>query len=471
MMKISIHQFFFLINILYIALYNTLQIKCFFSFFNSSKTYTAMSKLPLLTGVLATVLTLSSCVKDQCTRVMTYTKYEPIYVTYDEVRQPINVEGARSLTNPGKIYMYDNYIYINEQMEGVHIIDNTNPSDPKNIGFIAIPGNMDIAVRNNILYADCYMDLVALNITAPNQVQLMNRVENVFPTLGEDPNKGILMGYDAKEVTEEVNCDDVWALQQGPWMIDDINTFNVANTTTTGNLGAGATGSAGRESGSGLGGSMARFTLFRDYLYTVDNEQLHVFDISTPSNPNKVNTVSLGWGIETIMPYQDKLFVGTNTGVLIYDNQNPSSPSYMSRFDHANSCDPVYIDNDFAYVTLRSGTRCQGFNNQLDILDVSNLNNPTLVSTYAMHNPHGLSVKNNILYLCDGDEGLKVFDVTDKMTVDQHQLFHDNSMPTYDVIASPSRDLLFVIGDKGFYQYDRSNPSGLTQLSHIPVED
>lgn len=430
-----------------------------------------MSKLSVLVGAASMMLTFSSCIKDQCSRVMTYTKYEPIYVSYDEVRQPIEVEGARSIKKPGKIYVYDNYIYINEQNEGVHIIDNTSPSSPQNIGFINIPGNLDIAVKNNVLYADCYMDLVALNIVSPTKVQTLKRIENVFPIMGEDPELGVLVRYDSEEVTEEVDCSESQRIQQEQmWGPQFDNGFQTTLNTTVGGANTAGAGSAGREANGGLGGSMARFSIYRDYLYAVDNQQLHVFNIAALDDPTAINTISLGWGIETIMPYQDKLFVGTNTGVLIYDNQVPTNPTYLSQFNHASSCDPVFIENDFAYVTLRSGTRCEGFSNQLDILDVSNITNPTLVKSYDMTNPHGLSVNNNIMYLCDGKDGLKVYDVTNKMTVDKNQLFHDANKPTYDVIVTPTRDLLLVIGDNGLYQYDRSNPNSLTQLSHIPVE-
>ncbi|MCP4442479.1 MAG: hypothetical protein GY810_26535 [Aureispira sp.] len=431
-----------------------------------------MSKLSVLIGAMSVMFLFSSCIKDKCSRVMTYTKYEPIYVSYDDVRQPIEVEGARTIKNPGKIYVYDNYIYINERDKGVHIIDNSNASNPQNIGFINIPGNLDIAVKNNVMYADNYMDLVALNLNSPTKVQMLKRVENVFPTFGEDPELGILVRYNEEEVTEDVQCSETWRIEQEQMWGPQFNSADVTTmaSTTGGNANAAGAGTAGRESGGGLGGSMARFSIYRDYLYTVDNQQLHVFNIAALDDPTQLNTVSLGWGIETIMPYQDKLFVGTNTGVLIYNNQVPTNPTYISQFNHASSCDPVFIENDFAYVTLRSGTRCEGFSNQLDILDVADVFNPTLVKTYEMTNPHGLSVNDNIMYLCDGDDGLKVYDVTDKMNVDKNQLFHDANKPTYDVIVTPTRNLLLVIGDDGLYQYDRSNPNSLIQLSHIPVE-
>ena len=71
----------------------------------------------------------------------------------------------REMIKTGKIYIKGDYIFINEKKEGIHVIDNSDPSNPRNISFIAIPGNLDIAVMGNILYGDSYTDLVAVDIT------------------------------------------------------------------------------------------------------------------------------------------------------------------------------------------------------------------------------------------------------------------------------------------------------------------
>ena len=60
--------------------------------------------------------------------------------------------------------------------------------------------------------------------------------------------------------------------------------------------------------GSGKGGSMAVFALKGNYLYTVDNQSLHVFQISSTENPVKVNDVTIGRDIETIYSLGDLMF-------------------------------------------------------------------------------------------------------------------------------------------------------------------
>ncbi|CAA6823973.1 MAG: Unknown protein [uncultured Aureispira sp.] len=428
-----------------------------------------MSKRNMFFAAVATLFLTASCVKDDCTRVMTYTKQTPVYKTLAEIRVDPTVEPARELEKPGKIYLFGNLILINEKGEGVHVIDNANPSAPAKLAFIAIPGNIDIAMSGNTLYADNYTDLLAIDVSNIQNAHVKKRVQNAFPSFGSDPDLGILVAYNSEEVTEEVKCDDqntMMQVQQGQWM-------NNVDMSTTNNAGVSANvGGSGREA-IGIGGSMARFGINGQHLYIVDNQDMHIFDISNTEDPTRVNqvTVGMGWGIETIFPYQDKLFIGSNVGMFIYDNSNPQSPTYLSEFQHANVCDPVFVDDNFAYVTLRSGTNCEGFSNQLDVIDITNITNPTLVSSTEMHNPHGLTVEDDKLYLCDGSDGFKVFDVANKQTIGQNQLFHDSSIPAYDAITVPRANAVLVIGKDGFYQYNTSNPAALQLLSHIPVTE
>jgi len=211
---------------------------------------------------------------------------------------------------------------------------------------------------------------------------------------------------------------------------------------------------------TGVGGSMARFATVGDYLYTVNSRDLKVIDITNPASPNHVSTKNVGFGIETIFPYRDNLFIGAQTGMYIYDISNPISPQKLSQYEHIYSCDPVVVEDDCAYVTLHSeNSWCGRFTDELHIIDVSNLSQPVELKTYAMTNPLGLGIDGSNLFLCDN--GLKVYDVSDKTNIVLKQHF---SISAYDVI--PYNNLLIVIGENGMKQYDYSGDE-LTLLSTI----
>lgn len=413
----------------------------------------------LTVGTLA--FSLTSCLQDDCEATRTFVQFEPIYQTEAQIRQKVTTESPRALKNPGKIYVYGDYLLVNELNEGIHIINNKDPRNPINLSFVNIPGNVDMAVRNNTLYADRFIDLIALNISNPTQPIVTNIVENCFPSLGFDQTRGHIIGYREVEVTQDAPCD--W--QSGWWWrggsvfveFDAVSSFASQN--------------GGKVSGAsvpnGIGGSLARFTLSDHYLYTVDNSSLRVFDVKNEAQPDLKNTVSIGWNIETIFPFENNLFVGSRNGMFIYDATDPLKPNQLAVFQHAQACDPVFVEGDLAYVTLHDGTECQDFNNQLDIIDIKDLRNPKLLKTHPMHRPHGLSVVGGMVYLCEDEEGLKVLDAKDynNLTIQSH-LKH---FQAYDVITLPWVSRAIVVGKDGLYQFDITNPAKLKELSRIPV--
>lgn len=404
-------------------------------------------------------ITFTGCVKDACHRTYTYTYFEPVYKTTAEVKANIKSNTPIEIQNPGKIYILGNYIFLNEIDKGIHIIDNSSPSSPVNKAFINIPGNMDIAVKGNILYADLYTDLVTIDISNPLNAVVKKYNEGVFPyrTYGNfsaDRSK-IIVDWAKRDTTVTEDC-----FQNNRWMANSSVFF-----TADASMGGG--GSKVSVSPVGIGGSMARFTLVDNRMYTVSFSDLNVFNITAPENPvfnNKVHINS--WNIETIFPFKDKLFIGSQTGMFIYSINNPDNPALAGQFLHVVSCDPVIADDDYAYVTLRSGTTCRGaVSNQLDILKLGNYTNAQLLKTYSFTNPHGLSKDGNLLFICDGTAGLKVYNASDVMNL--QLIKHIPSLETYDVIAY--NNVALVVAKDGLYQYGYSNANNIHLLSKIEV--
>lgn len=416
-----------------------------------------MKRFAFILSCFCVIILLSGCCT---TKIQRYNGkvYIPVYKDLKEVRNEFRNENPRELENPGKIYVYGNYLFINEFKKGIHIIDNANPSDPTFINFINIPGNGDIAVKGDILYADSYIDLLAIDITNPANVRLVKRIEGIFPnplTTDQsylDPEKGLLVDFIIKDTVYEYIYKDCW----------DSYTSPVAEFDSR--KGGGSLQGPGTP--SGIGGSMARFTIYQNYLYAVDHSSLQTFDITTPSNPLVWAKINIGWDIETIFPFKDKLFIGSTTGMFIYDNSVPWKPRQISRFAHARGCDPVVANDSLAFVTLRTGTRCAGNQNQLDILDIKDLYNPRFIETYPMQEPAGLGIDNNVLFVCDGRAGLKVFDFTKPKEL--KLLNWQTDFTTYDVI--PLGSYAIVIGSDGLYQFNYKNPEKLILLSKILVK-
>jgi hypothetical protein len=398
------------------------------------------------------------CVKDICTKTFTYTYYQPLYKTTQEVRANIKSNAPRPVVNPGKIYIKGNYIYLNEIDKGIHIIDNSNPAAPVNKAFIDLPGNVDIAIKENILYADFYTDLVAIDISNPLNAVVKKFLENVFPMryyygYSVDSSK-VITDWVKTTKTDNAECSsgNVMIMQGGGVL------FNAMD--------AGLASGGTKSSPVGISGSLARFAIINDHMYSVSSDSLKITNVAVAPNPVKGNSTWLGWGIETIYPFKDKLFLGANDGMFIYGLQNPASPVKLGTFTHVRSCDPVIADDNYAYVTLHSGTFCQGFTNQLEVLDIQNILSPQLIKTYPMTAPSGLGKDGNLLFICDGKDGLKLFNAANPNAITLIKQFA--GVEATDVIAW--NNIALVVASDGLYQYDYSNAADVKLISKIAVE-
>jgi len=402
---------------------------------------------------------LNSCVKDNITRSYTYSYYLPVYKTTAEVRANIRSNTPQEVVNPGKIVLLGNYIFLNEVDKGIHIIDNHNPASPRNVAFIDIPGNMDLALKGNTLYADLYTDLVTLDISNPLNVVVKKYNEGVFPYRSygngfyNDSSK-VIVNWLKRDttVTEKLNSGNATIFPQVFYM-DVLTNFS---------------SSTGKNSSSpiGKGGSMARFAIVNNRIYTVSNSDLNVFDITNADNPVYKNKVNVGsWNVETIFPFKDKLFIGSQNGMFVYNISNVDNPSLAGQFSHVQSCDPVIADDEYAYVTLRSGSACQGFSNQLEILKLNNITDPQLLKVYPFTNPHGLSKDGNLLFICDGSDGLKIYDAADVNNLKLIKQF--SNIETYDVITY--NHLAVVVAKDGLYQYDYGDVNNIHLISKTGI--
>lgn len=204
---------------------------------------------------------------------------------------------------------------------------------------------------------------------------------------------------------------------------------------------------------TGQAGSLAGFTIVNDYLYTIAGQsQIKIANISNPSNPLYKDTFNPGFGIETTFPRGNNLFIGSTNGMYIYDLSNAVNPSLLSFYQHIFSCDPVVADEKFAYVTMNSVFgNCGQNNNELQIVDISDLKKPKMVFRKEMQSPRGLSIQNDTLIICD--KSLKFYKVdADRKNIN---LLNEFNIEAIDIISLGKT--FMVIGENGFYQYSIKN--------------
>ncbi len=410
-------------------------------------------------SITVLLIMLQSCTKEKCTHIYEGITYTPVYAPMSTLRT-VSIQPAKTITSNGKVFIKGNYIYLNEVDKGFHIIDNTNPTTPQRIAFVSIPGNIDMIAKGNYLFVDNYMDLLTFDISNPANIQLVKRTENALPfrTYGygfaDNLSQGIIVRFEKITEKVEMSCSsNNWLFRENGGVFLSSQSPNAAPGKSLG----GANGQAG---------SFSRFATVNNYLYISNNFSITPVDITSPLAPAAKQPV-FSREIETMYGFNNAILAGGPNGMFIYNLSNPAVPVLQGTFNHWRGCDPVVAQNNTAYVTVRGGneTRCGGSVNLLQAIDITNFNQPTLIKTYEMLHPYGLSIFNNKLGVCDGTAGFKLYNAANS-----NNLLLQNTIATinaFDVIMNDETALL--IAKDGMYQYNISNSNNPILISKISI--
>ncbi len=416
--------------------------------------------LPLVLFV-AVCLQLTSCNNDDDISVETVAVTVPVIKSKSEFRNSITIGDAQPTNSDGKIYVYTDLLFYIAQNSGIHIFNNQNPASPVNLAFIQLDGVNDISVKNNILYADNYMDLVVFDISDLSNIQLVNTEEDMLPHYATFPNDVLyyqgnlypasedefVAGYTTVQMTREevesnVNIYD-WSTDVFLELFDGAVLSNEV----------------------GVGGSYAKFQIFNNALYTISDYSLLTFDIT---NYNSITQVSETWmnawfggELETTFIRKDYMFIGATNGMHIVGLQDEFNPAYTSSFLHATGCDPVVVEETTAYITVRGGNSCGAIEDQVNVIDVSDISSPVEYSTYFLSSPYGLGVKDNVLYVCN-DNGINVFNAANPSSLVLENTYNVNSK---DVI--PLESHLISVGENVIHQYNYTSNFGLELIGTV----
>ena len=399
----------------------------------------------LILGSLA--LFMFSCTKDTGSIEVTYFKAEAIYGNLDDSRATVLNAPASEIVNPGKIYIGEDFILIGEEGKGVHVIDNSNPSNPTTTNFINIPGNREFYVEGDKLFAESIYDFVKIDISNTNNAVLESRLNDVIATPTYNAAGDALLTFNFTEVTEKLEIESVAYTQASTFdyvYYDYLE--NVIPQSAVPSSFAGTTGQSG---------TVNRVAINGDNMYLINKSNLLILE-DDGANINLLSNERIGWGntLETVYVHEDALFLGTTGSMEIYDVSTPTQPRQLDRYSHTTSCDPVYPKGKVAYVTLRTGDerRCPGDINAMVALNIEDFSNIYETSQTEMISPFGMTSKNDVLYVGEGENGLKMFDISN---AEKPSLIKfDQGIEAYDIITHPSNNnQILIAGPEGLSQY------------------
>ena len=387
-----------------------------------------MKKLFVL--IFCLPLLFASCSKDNATISLTFRKGTALYADIEEIRSVELVSAPKMIENAGKLFLGDNYILIGENGKGIHVLDNTDPSNPVNIGFLQLPFTNEFFVDNDIIYAESQYDFIKIDLSDINNPIMVDRVEYAFAEAIQNADGLALVGFSYETVTRSFKTDseEAQALRDSYYLYYDYNNSVIPASSVPSSF-------VGSE--RGVKGTVNKIAVYSNHVYVLSNSKLHTFQDS-PTDIMLVENTDIGWDNETIYAEGNHLFIGTQSSMIIMDVTNPSSPIETSTYNHPNSCDPVLPIGNVAYLTLRTVdfTGCSGDENTLEVLDISNIYSPEQITTIPMTSPYGMTMINNKLYVGEGTNGMSIFDAADPANP---LLINSNtSIVAYDVIQHPS---------------------------------
>ncbi len=151
-------------------------------------------------------------------------------------------------------------------------------------------------------------------------------------------------------------------------------------------------------------------------------DQLHVWDISSPTNPVRTSTLSVEARTVNDVKVRSDGTLGILTheastdglnGVTVLDLTDPAQPTVASRFTTGleNGVHNAWLEGDYAYLAV------DGTGSGLRVLDLSDPSSPTTVASFYAGSSflHDVYVRDGIAFLAHWDAGLILLDVGNGM--------------------------------------------------------
>lgn len=197
---------------------------------------------------------------------------------------------------------------------------------------------------------------------------------------------------------------------------------------------------------SGKSGSITRFAVHNNYMYALNLNEVQTYSLQDPDNPTLVHRLPTDYGLETIIIYDNTVYLGSMSSLYILDISNPAAPSILSKTNRLEEflggCDPVVVKDQYAYSTVKIIQNICGqiaARSALIVYDVSDKTAPVTEGIYDLGIPNGLGYKDNYLFICDeGSDQLVVFDISNPRSL---------VLTDYSVAVTDPKDLI-VAGEK-----------------------
>ena len=219
----------------------------------------------------------------------------------------------------------------------------------------------------------------------------------------------------------------------------------------------------GLDFGQGVNyGGERRVYIRDDIAYVADwFSGIHLYDISTPSQPRLLSTFHTDGSSKGIIVRGDYAYVGDDDhGLQIINIKDPRKPRRAAEL----------ATPGLAYIPVLDGNRLYlaGHRGGFQIIDVSDPEKPRLLGDYdTQGKTWAIRVRDNIAYIADDDSGLMMFDVSDPDNIQWIGQFSPGGAAEDVILDGNIAYVAFF--DRGVYAIDIKDPGYPKKIAHIPT--
>ena len=420
--------------------------------------------LPLICVLLG--LGTSACEKDACSQSWTQVVSVPVTLSRAAVQDSIAALPARQLCTGGNLYAFGNYVFVNENRVGYHLLDNTDPANPRNVAFLRVPGATHMAFVDGRMVSDSYADMVVLDFEGPNSLKLLSSTPNLLLRtdgfIVEDDE--VAIGFEDREVTFTEDCTGFVSGQCNDCdvLFENLSATGQPRGANTGNVQV------------NTGGSLARLAFCSRTLYVLAPNRLTTFRLEGETLVNASET-NLTQGQEAIVLEGRHLYVVSQWGLQIFEIGDCGLPIARGFAERFWSNDPVAIEGDRAVVALRTGNvPTPERDGRLMVYDISDRNNPRVMAQHPLAHPVGVALRDGKLYVCDGIDGLLVYDFDaqnpGRLRDAEIQRVADADVVDLALLPYAAGTVLLGVGHNTVSQYSVDAEGLLTPLSTLGAQ-
>jgi len=231
-------------------------------------------------------------------------------------------------------------------------------------------------------------------------------------------------------------------------------------------LASGSGGAEGEETGyeidcryvGGLSGGYRGVAHEGEYLYVAHGSGVSIFNVSTPSQPEKVGFIYTPSVATAVAAMEEYAYVADGDGgLLIVDVSDKTNPEVVGHCDTEGDANGIFVENNYAYIADGA--------NGLVIIDVTSPTEPGKVGQYDMAQlAEDVCVAGDYVYIADKYRGLVIVDATDKLSP-QRIGYYDTKGYAFEITVAG--DNAYVADyDNGLVIVDISDKENPQEVGH-----